>query len=236
MGAQPVELCSVLADHLVVAFAQLLVDGGQLLTQEVIALLLVDPFGDICADLCRHLQLGDVLPGPCTDQCDALLDVDGVKHHGTPLVVGLAPGGDSVGKRPGIGDGAQDLGKASALAQLRNLLQDHAQLADGSLHSRCGPCFGDQFDVGVVGATLAGVHRHEAGAALGLQDGCLLAVGQDGRVGNAGDDADVAGDASVGGGGEDHSAVAAACGLDCSAGSLVVQGDRDDCAGQHDLR
>ena len=75
-----VELRAVLADDVVVALAELLADGGQLLAQQELALLLVDALGDVGADLLGHLQLGQVVLGPVGDQLDALLDVDGLQH------------------------------------------------------------------------------------------------------------------------------------------------------------
>ena len=58
------ELGAVLADDVVVALAQLLADGGQLLAQQVLALLLVDALGDVGADLRGDLQLGQVVAWP----------------------------------------------------------------------------------------------------------------------------------------------------------------------------
>ncbi len=235
VGAQLVELGAVLADDVVVALAELLVDRGELLAQQVVALLLVHPLGDVGADLGGDLQLGQVLAGPLGEQRHAGLHLHGVQHLGALLVAHLAPGGDGVGKRAGLGDRAQDLGQPAALAQLGDLLQHHPQLAGGGLDARAGAGVGEQLDFRVLGAALAGMDGHDPGAPLGLEDGGLLAVGQRGRVGDAGNDADLG---TVGGGGtrrcrEQHPAVAADGRVDRGTGRIVVERDGDDGARQH---
>ena len=110
-------------DDVVVALTELLADCRQLLAKQVLALLLVDAFGDVGADLRGDLQFGEMVLGPGHDQIDALAEIDGGKHCSLMVEVGLAPRRDSVGQLTGVGDGAQDLGQAAAAAQLGDLLQ-----------------------------------------------------------------------------------------------------------------
>ena len=116
-------------DDVVVALAELLADGRQLLAQQVLALLLVDPFGDVGADLGGDLQLGEVVLGPGHDQVDALAEIDGAQDCSLMIEVGLAPCRDGVGQLTGVGDAAQDLGQAAAVAQLGDLFQHDPQFA-----------------------------------------------------------------------------------------------------------
>ena len=66
------DLGAVLTGNVAIVFAQLLADRGQLLTQQVLALLLVDTFGDVGSNLRRDLQFGEVILCPGCDQVDTL--------------------------------------------------------------------------------------------------------------------------------------------------------------------
>ncbi len=98
------DLGPVLLDDVVVALTQLLADRRQLLAQEVLALLLVDPLGDIGADLCGDLQLGVMILGPGHDQIDALADIDGGQNRRLVGGLGLTPRRHGIGQLARLGD------------------------------------------------------------------------------------------------------------------------------------
>ena len=73
------QLGAVLLDDVVVALAELLADRGELLAQQVLALLLVHALGDVGADLRGDLQLGQVVLGPLGGQRRPVLELDGAQ-------------------------------------------------------------------------------------------------------------------------------------------------------------
>ena len=118
-------------------------DGRQLLAKQVLALLLVDALGDVGADLGGDLQLGQVILGPVVDQGDALLDIDGAQHlHAAIARRPRLHETTASASAPGSGTRAQDLGQATAAAQLGDLFQHDAQLAGRGFDARGGPRVG----------------------------------------------------------------------------------------------
>ena len=228
-SATLVRYCS---DDVVVTLTELLADRCQLLAQQVLALLLVDAFGDVGADLCGDLQFGEMVLGPRGDQIDALADVDGGEHRDLVIGLRLAPRRDGVGQLARLDDAAQDLGQAAAVAQLGDLFEHDAQLARRGLDPRRRPGVGEQLDLDVVGATLARVAGDDARPHLGLHDGGHLAVGHRPGVGHPGDDADVAGGLVV----QHQPAIAGRGGLHRGAGGVGRQGEGEDRAGKHHRR
>ena len=160
--------------------------------------------------------------GPRHHQIDALADIDGGEHRGLMIEVGLAPCRDGVGQLAGIGDAAQDLGQPAAAAQLGDLFQHDAQFTRRGLDPRGWATVGDQRDVDVIAASLARMTGNDPGTNLGLDDRGHLAIGHRPGVGNAGDDADVAGGLVV----QHQTAIASRGGFDCCAGGIGRQGRR----------
>ena len=155
-------LGAVLADDIVVTLAEFFADRRQLLAQQVLALLLVDTLGDVGADLCRDLKLGEMILGPRHDQIDAFAEVDRRQHRRLMIGIGFAPGRDGIGELAGIGNAAQDLGEPAAAAQLGDLFQHDAQLACCRLDSWRGPGIDEQHQIGMIGAALARVTGDDA--------------------------------------------------------------------------
>ena len=110
---------AVLGGRIAVVLAQLLADGGQLLAQQVLPLLLLDALGDVGADLLVDLQLGQVLLGPGQHQLHPSADLGGLEHGEAVVVRRLGPGGHGVGERPGIAGRPQDLRQPARTAQRR---------------------------------------------------------------------------------------------------------------------
>ena len=226
------DLGAVLPDDVVVALAQLLADRSQLLAQEVLALLLVDPFGDIGADLCGDLQFGEVILRPCGDHVDAIADVERGQHRDVLIEIGLTPCRDRIRQLAGLGDGPQDLRQPATAAELGDLLQHDSHLARRRLDTRGRPAVGDQDDLHVIAAAITGMTGHDPGTDFGLDDCRHLPVGHRTGVGDSGHDADVAGRVVV----EHHTAVAGAGGLHRGAGSIGRQGEGEDRAREHHRR
>ncbi len=85
--------------------AQLLADGGQLLAQQELALLLLHAVGDVLADALADLQLGEELLGPRQDQLDARAAARWPRGWSAcDRWTSLRPRRGGVGQRPGIGD------------------------------------------------------------------------------------------------------------------------------------
>ena len=147
---------AVLADDVVVVLAQLLADRGQLLAQQVLALLAVDALGDVVADRLGDLQLGEMLAGPRR----------GRARRGRPR--GSRPSTSrrrsssrsahvttAVGERTRFRRRAQQLGQPARAAQLGDRLEHDAQLAGEGLDAGRRPRVADDLDVGVGRAALA---------------------------------------------------------------------------------
>ena len=125
-----------------VVVTELLADRGQLLAQQVLPLLLLDPFGHVGSDLLVDLELGQVVLGPGQDQLDAGSHLGGLQDREAMIVRGLRPRGDEVGQCARLAGGAQDLRQAAGAAQGRDLLQHHPQLSDHCVHAGAGAAVG----------------------------------------------------------------------------------------------
>ncbi len=190
-GLERLQLRAVLADDVVVALAELLADGGQLLAQQELALLLVDALGDVVADGLGDLQLGEVLAGPRQHELDALGDVDGGQHVTAGILVELGPRGDAVGQGTGVEPGAQQLRQAARPPQLGDRLEHDAQLASQRLDARRRAGIAEDLGVGERRPALGGVHGGDAGAGLDADDGGGLTRRQGADVGHLGDDGEL---------------------------------------------
>ena len=190
-GIQLVQAGAELAGHVVVALTELLADGGQLLAQHELALLLAHPLVDVVADGLRHLQLGEVGAGPGVDGVHPVGQVDGRQHAAAVVVGEVGPVGHGVGQRARVADGGQDLRQAAGPAQRADQLQRGAQLAGGGVHAGGRGGVGDHLDLGECDCIGVGhLRRTHAGPAEDLQDGGRLAVGQVAHVRHGGDDPD----------------------------------------------
>ncbi len=222
------QLRAVLADDVVVALAELLADGRQLLAEQVLALLLVDALGDVVADGLGDLQLGEVLASPGQHDVDALADVDRAEDLAATLLGQVGPADDGVGQGAGLEAGAQDLGEAAGAPQLGDLLEDAAQLAGDALDAWRRAGIAQDLGIGVGGAALGRVDGGDAGPGLDAHDGDRLTGRQRADVGHLGDDGHLA----VAGPQQDPTVTGAASGLDGAAGLIGDEGERDDRPGK----
>ncbi len=228
---QGVELGAVVVTGLVVAVAELLADGLELLAQEELPLLLLHAVGHAVADLAGDLQLGQVLARPGQHDRESLAHVDGLEHVDLVLGGRLAPGGDGVGEGAGLGDGPQDLGQAARAAQLGDVLQHGPQLADRLLDRRGADTLGDRLHVDPQAALLAGDRGTDATTLHAAQDRGAAAHRQVAHRLHRGDDAD-AGVATLVTGHEQHTLGVHPGGLDGEAGLVGVEREGDDGAGE----
>ena len=226
-GVEVADLGAVLADDVVVALAELLADGGELLAEQELALLLVDPLGHVVADGLGNLQLGEVVARPRQDQPDAVGDIDGGEHVAAALLGEVGPRHDAVGQRAGLEAGAQQLGKAPRTAQLGDLLERGAQLACQRLDAWCRARIAQQLGVGIGGATLGGVDGGDPCPRLDADDGDRFARRQGADVGDLGDDGEL-----IVAGAQQHPTVARTTSrLDGAAQLVGDEGEGDDGAG-----
>ena len=228
-GVERLQLRAVLADDVVVALAELLADGRQLLAQQELALLLVDALGDVVADGLGDLQLGEVLAGPRQDELDALADVDGGEHVAAALLGQVGPADDAVGERAGLEPAAQQLGQPARPAQLGDLLEHAAQVAGEGLDARGRARIAQDVGGGVGGAALGAVDGGDPGPRLDAHDGDRLTRREGADVGHLGDD----GERAVAGTQQDPAVTALLGGLGGPAGLVGDEGEGDDGTGQH---
>ena len=123
-----VEPGAVVADDVVVALAELLADGVELLAEHELALLLVHALADVVADRLGDLQLVEVVARPRVDRVDPVGHIDRLQHPQPVLVVELGPQRDRVGELSRRFDRAEQLGEATRVAQLRDQLERGSQL------------------------------------------------------------------------------------------------------------
>ncbi len=74
------ELRSVLAGDVVVAVAELLLDGFELLPKDILSLRLVDPARGVLPDPLAQGEPGEDLVHPSKDQLESRLDLDLFQH------------------------------------------------------------------------------------------------------------------------------------------------------------
>src|SRR5439155_2989277 len=110
--ARLLDLLAVLGDDAlaVLALAQLLLDGLELLAKDVLALVLLHALGDLLADLVLEAHLREGLLGPLDDLLQALLDVEGLEQLDPLLQAEVGRVAGHVGERAGLVDPAQELG------------------------------------------------------------------------------------------------------------------------------
>ena len=114
------QLGAVLADDVVVALAELLADGRQLLAQQVLALLLVDALGDVVADRSRRPAARPGAPWPTPARASTRSPTSTRAEHLAAALLGqVGPADDGVGQRAGLEAGAQDLGEAAGARAAR---------------------------------------------------------------------------------------------------------------------
>ncbi len=224
-----VEPGAVLADDVAVVLAQLLADRGQLLAQQVLALLAVDALGDVVADRLGDLQLGEVLAGPRQDELDAVGHRDRGQHLAPAVLVEVGPRDDPVGERARLRRRAEQLGQPARAAQLGDRLEHDAQLAAEGLDAGRRPGVADDLDVGVGRPALGRVDGGDAGPRLDAHDRHRLPGRKGADVGHLGDDAERA----VVGAQHDPPVGRGAPGLDRPAQLVAAEGEGDHRAGQH---
>ena len=210
-----VELRAVLVDDVVVALAELLADRGELLAEQVLAVLLVDALGDVAADRLGDTQLGEVLACPRVDRArreppDRRRSSTASRWSASKSAHVATPSASSPG---GLG-GLEQLGKAARVAQPSDLGEHGAQLANGRLEARVtdasrGANSTSAYDgPRSLAWTAAMVARPSMRTmATGLARGHLADVGDAGRDGDvaavdAQDDATVGAGSGANGGGE----------------------------------
>ena len=117
-GLDPGLVVLFLGARLAVQLGQFLADGGQLLAEQELALLLLHALADIVLDRLRDVQLGQLVPGPPGQQLEPLLRVDGLQQLLTLLQGQVAGVSGAVGQSRRVGDPLQhvhDLPRAPLL-------------------------------------------------------------------------------------------------------------------------
>src|SRR5437667_4865713 len=121
-------LAVVLRDRALV-LAQLLADRFELLSQDVLALLLLGALLDVLADPVADLQLGQALALKRQGELEPLDHVDRLEQLDPLLEGGLRGIGGGVGERAGLGDRAHEGRDATVIAaELQDLLDHGAVL------------------------------------------------------------------------------------------------------------
>ncbi len=111
---------------------ELLADLVQLAAQQQLALLLVEAFGHVGADLVLQLEVGQRLAHPREHQLEPRLDLDGLEQL-DPLVHGeLGRVGRGVGELARVFDPGEHVGDPTGAAVLENRL-DHGAVLLGEL-------------------------------------------------------------------------------------------------------
>ena len=124
------DLGPVLGDDIsVLVLAELLADGGHLLAQEELALVLFHPLGDVRADLVAQRQLTQDLSRPSKHFGESLFDVDRLEHLDLLLERQVGRIAGRVGHLAGIVDPLQELAHLASVAQLEDVLDGRAVLA-----------------------------------------------------------------------------------------------------------
>ena len=225
-------LGAVLGRGIVVALAQLLADGGELLAQQILALLLLDALGDLVADLLVDLQLGQGLLGPLEHELDTDADLGGLEDGQLVIGGGVRPRRGGVRERAGVGDGAQDLGQAARPPDVGDLLQHDAQLPAHGLDPGRGARLLDRLGLDPQPGALGDDTGTEAGPLYAAHDGSQATAGQLAGVLDLGDDAHTGG-AALDLGHEEHAMVVAGARRGDGAQRLVgVEGNGDDGGGE----
>ena len=110
------------------ALAELLADGGELLAQQELALVLLQALTDVLADLVVDLVLGVVRPRPLDEQAQPVAHVGGLEHLALLVVGQVRRVAGHVGERVGVVHLAHGLDHLPGLAAL----QDRRRRACGS--------------------------------------------------------------------------------------------------------
>ncbi len=221
----------VVGGGIAVVLAQLLADGGELLAQQVLPLLLLDALRDVRADLLVDLQLGQVVLGPGQDEFHPGPHLGGLQH-GEPVVVGhLRPRRDGIRERPGVAGAAQDLRQTTGPTQRGDLFQDHPQLPHERVDARRGTAVGQRLDLLPAAAALADHLGGQRGPLHDAQDRRLGTGRELADLFDLGDDPD-AGGATGECGDHDHPTLACSRRSHRGAGLLGVEGQRGDGAGE----
>src|SRR5829696_5931534 len=217
----------------VLALAELLADGGQLLAQDELALALLHPLGHVLADAVLELDLAQGVPAPGEHLLEALLDVDRLQHLDLLLERQVRGVDGGVGDLAGVGDAPQQLGDLGGAAGLEDVL-DHGPVLAGKLH---GPLGGrrvvDRLDLDPGGGPGAGHAGPDAGPVQAAPDHRQLPVGQLAGVLDLGDGAD-GGVAAVDLGDEQQVAAGVTGGAGRRTRLGRLQGGGDDHSRQHD--
>ncbi len=226
-GLGEVQLVGLLAVgllHAVVVVAELALDGGQLLAQEVLALLLVGARLDVVTDLATDLQRREALALHLEREREALGDVDRLEDADLLLegqVRGVTGG---VGQRTGLADRADPPGDPTVVAaDLQELLDHGAVLALELAGAAVDGCVvGGLGDLDVELAVRSGLGGADDAAGLSGELRAATAAGKADRLDDRGDRADGGVLALVAGDEDD------------ALGVADVEGQRDVHRGQDD--
>ena len=112
------ELGAVLVGHVLVTLTEFLADGVHLLTQQVLALLLVHAFADVIANRLRDLQLVEVIARPRVDGVHAVADIDSTQDNETVAIGELGPKRNGVGERSWVLHRAEQFRQPTRVALL----------------------------------------------------------------------------------------------------------------------
>ena len=97
-----------------VLLAELLADRGHLLAEQVLALLLLHPLGDVVADLGADVQLAEEVLGPRDDELQPGAELGQLEHGEAMIGAGIGPSGDR--RRPARRDATWCAGSPAAAA------------------------------------------------------------------------------------------------------------------------
>ncbi len=102
------------------ALAELLADGGELLAEQELALVLLQALADVLADLVVDLVLGVVGPRPLDEQAQPVAHVGGLQHLALLVVGEVRRVAGGVGERVGVGEASYGLDHLPRLAALQD--------------------------------------------------------------------------------------------------------------------
>ena len=231
------DLGAVLADDVVLAFAQFLADGVHLHAQEVLALRLVEALGDVGADLVLERILGQGVTAPGDQLHEALLQVGGLQDLHLLLGAHDRRVADRVGDLPRVRHPPQEPGRVLRPTLLKEIQHDRLVLAGQFQGPGARVVVPAGLDLDAQSGAVGGHARTDDAAGDPSHDDDRAAVGQSSRVLDLGDGADP-GERPVDPRDDEQHArcgpLACSCGLEGLVGFAALHGQGDAHVGKDD--
>ena len=229
---RPGDARAVLPDVVGVVLAELLADRVELATQEHLALLPVEPFGDLGTDLLAQLRVGERLTRPADHELEAGLDVDRLEQLDALVLGEVGPVSRAVGEGTRLVDALDHADHAAQAALLEELLHERPVLLRELAGARAGSALVERLDRNVQRATRSGAPHTHASPGEPADHERLEPVSELAGVLDPRNGADPR-VAAVGTGNQHQTPVAVAGGLGRSPGLVGLERDRDDHLREH---